>query len=82
MTRKDWVDRWINDAEPKHRATLLTMLNCLTDIELTRPYLVRDRENGMSFSQIAIKYALGEELVRYQISKAKKLSVQNERTFY
>jgi hypothetical protein len=82
LTRQDYINRWMQDCEPKHRSILLPMLNCLTEIELMRPYLVKDRERGMSFSQIAIKYAIGESFVKYQISKVKKMSSQNETTFY
>lgn len=49
------------------RARFLLMLDCLTDVELAKPYIIMESKEGKSLSELGIKYNYTKRQIQYII---------------
>lgn len=73
MTKDQFINKWLNECDPKQRDHMKIMLTTLDIIELCRYFFLTDNNRGMSTMQIANKYNTTQDIVKYQIAKAKKM---------
>lgn len=53
---------------PKHKQRIIEQLSHLSYNQLIRPLVLKDRENGMSYGRISVKYKVTYDTIRYILS--------------
>lgn len=74
--RSRLINKWLNEANIQQssvRESFTTLLASLTDSELRRPFIFRDRNNSHSYEQIAIKYGITKDAVRWALKECEKI---------
>lgn len=53
---------------PQHKQRIIEQLSHLSYNQLIRPLVLKDRENGMSYGRISVKYKVTYDTIRYILS--------------
>lgn len=73
MTKDQYINKWLNECDPANRDQMRSMLQTLDINELSRYFFLRESSKGKSTQKIANNHRTTQEIVKYQIAKAKKL---------
>lgn len=77
MDRSRLINKWLGEANisiqtKEVKSNFINMLDCLSDIELMKPFIFRDKKAGMSYKAISIKYSISIKTVRHHFDCAVK----------
>ena len=67
IERQRLINKWMNEANMQIQSESVkdnfkSMLECFTDMELVRPFIIRDRKVN-SYSELSIKYGVKRDNV-------------------
>lgn len=57
----------ISRATEYEKKTFLSLLECYSDIELARPFIIQESKEGKSLSELAIKFKYTKRQIQYII---------------